>query len=101
MKLRACPRCSGAISIQGDRYGPYLYCLMCGWQKDLTPGPSLPKTPDRPIEDVRAPDNGCSVSSSCFQCPLPDCKYEAPSTRAAYQRYQALLAVFRQHQHLG
>jgi hypothetical protein len=101
MKLKGCPKCGGAICVESDRYGGYVHCLMCGWHQDLAPGPSLPKTADHPSENVRAPDNGCSVAQSCFQCPLPGCKYDMPSARDAYLRDQALLAVFRQHQHLG
>ena len=106
MKLKGCPKCGGAISLEKDRYGPYVYCLICGWQRDLTPELTLPKTAGHHSkevhsENVRAPDDGCSVLPSCFQCPLPDCKYGVPSARDAYRRDQVLLAVFRQHQHLG
>jgi hypothetical protein len=101
MKLQGCPKCGGAVSAERDQYGLYVHCLICGWERDLTPRPPLLKTADHPSENVRAPDLGCSVSQSCFQCPLPDCKYDVPSARDAYLRDQALLAVFRQYQHLG
>jgi hypothetical protein len=101
MKLKGCRKCGGAVSVERDEYGRYIHCLMCGWQRDLTQAPSLPATAGHPIKNVRAPDDGCSVAPSCFQCPLPDCKYDAPSTRDAYLRDQALLAIFRQHQNLG
>ncbi|HET9477022.1 MAG TPA: helix-turn-helix domain-containing protein [Dehalococcoidia bacterium] len=29
-------------------------------------------------ENTRYRDDGCSVSSSCFTCPLPRCRYEEP-----------------------
>jgi hypothetical protein len=29
-------------------------------------------------ENARYKDDGCSVSSSCFTCPLPRCRYEEP-----------------------
>ena len=106
MKLKGCPKCGGVVSMERDHDGLYVHCLNCGWQRDLTPSPPLPKTPRRQLKNVRskqvrAPDNGCSVSPSCFKCPLPDCKYDVPSARDAFLRDQALLAVFRQYQHLG
>ena len=29
-------------------------------------------------ENTRYKDDGCSVSNSCFTCPLPRCRYEEP-----------------------
>ena len=29
-------------------------------------------------ENTRYPDTGCEVSNSCFVCPLPVCKFDAP-----------------------
>ncbi len=31
-------------------------------------------------------DNGCSVSPSCLDCPLPRCKYDNPGEHRAAQR---------------
>ncbi|MDP2661310.1 MAG: hypothetical protein Q8R28_11345 [Dehalococcoidia bacterium] len=33
--FRACPRCNGELCLDKDRYGPYIFCLQCGWQKGL------------------------------------------------------------------
>ena len=33
--LKACPRCSGDISTNRDRYGGYRECLQCGYMIDL------------------------------------------------------------------
>jgi hypothetical protein len=101
MRLNACPKCRGAVALERDQYGPYEHCLRCGWYRDLDQAPSLSKTADVKSENVHAPDDGCSVAQSCFQCPLADCQYDAPPARAAYLRDQELLAVFRQHEHLG
>ncbi len=30
LRLRACPRCDGSLSLSYDQYGGYWYCLACG-----------------------------------------------------------------------
>lgn len=37
-------------------------------------------------------DDGCDVSPTCLQCPLPQCKYEAPAllTRSAHLIQRAI-----------
>jgi hypothetical protein len=100
-KLNSCPKCKGALFIDRDNYGEYLTCSSCGWCKDLAessqlPGFKLDEDSDRPgVAD------GCNVSPSCFTCPLPDCRWEAPTARIAYLKDQKTLEVFRHHQHLG
>lgn len=37
-----------------------------------------PGSRDRLPENTKYKDDGCSVSSSCFTCPLPRCRYEEP-----------------------
>jgi hypothetical protein len=106
MKLKVCPKCGGTVSMERDSYGHYIHCLICGWERDLTPVPPLPKNTGRQLknvrsENVRAPDTGCSVALSCFECPLPDCQFEVPSAREAYLKDKATLAVFMEHRHLG
>lgn len=34
--------------------------------------------PDGLPENTRYRDGGCSISESCFTCPLPRCRYEEP-----------------------
>lgn|GEM_PF-3171117 len=29
-----CPRCSGPVVRERDRFGPFLTCLACGWLED-------------------------------------------------------------------
>jgi hypothetical protein len=29
-------------------------------------------------DEINYPDNGCSASPSCLQCPLPQCRYDVP-----------------------
>lgn len=41
-------------------------------------GPVRPRKRDPLPENARYRDDGCSVSSSCFNCPLPRCRYEEP-----------------------
>ncbi len=36
------------------------------------------RTRDPLPENTRYKDDGCSVSDSCFTCPLPRCRYEEP-----------------------
>lgn len=33
-------------------------------------------------------DTGCSVSSSCFTCPLPECRYDNPTSYNNWMRRQ-------------
>ena len=35
IKLKACPKCHGDLSLERDRYGSYLSCLQCGYLKEL------------------------------------------------------------------
>ena len=35
MLLKSCPKCLGAIVSDRDHYGKFVYCLNCGWQRDL------------------------------------------------------------------
>ena len=35
LKLRACPRCKGALLVERDHHGWYEHCLQCGYQVDL------------------------------------------------------------------
>ncbi|MBM3942801.1 MAG: hypothetical protein FJ316_07760 [SAR202 cluster bacterium] len=49
-------------------------------RKDHRPADTLP-------ELYVYEDNGCEVSSSCLNCPLPRCKYDDP---AWFQRYRRL-----------
>jgi hypothetical protein len=36
------------------------------------------RTRDPLPENTRYRDDGCSISESCFTCPLPRCRYEEP-----------------------
>jgi hypothetical protein len=63
-------------------------------------GPSLPHARISVDEPPEVAD-GCNVSPSCFTCPLPDCKWEAPRARAAIIWDQQALALFSQHKELG
>ena len=33
--LKGCPRCGGALYANSDIYGPYIGCLMCGFQQNM------------------------------------------------------------------
>ena len=68
--LIPCRRCDGQLR------GEDAPCLHCGWMPwsgaEPTPvGKDLPET-----RDARLADNGCEFAPSCFDCPLPACKYE-------------------------
>ena len=32
-------------------------------------------------------DDGCSISNSCFECPLPLCRYDGKEGKIEYQKY--------------
>lgn len=36
IKLKACPKCHGDMTLEKDQYGSYLSCLQCGSIKELT-----------------------------------------------------------------
>jgi hypothetical protein len=44
----------------------------------LRPRPIRRRSRDPLPENTRYKDDGCSVSPSCFACPLPRCRYEEP-----------------------
>ena len=35
MWLKGCPKCHGDLMAAEDMYGPYIYCLQCGYAHDL------------------------------------------------------------------
>ncbi len=35
--FKRCPRCQGDLANDRDCHGVYLYCLQCGWLKDVGP----------------------------------------------------------------
>lgn len=37
--LKACPKCSGDVTLDRDRYGQYLECLQCGMVRDVDSQP--------------------------------------------------------------
>ena len=43
-------------------------------------------------EFVHYEDTGCEVSTSCLECPLPQCRYDDP---VWYQQYKRLTRDFR------
>jgi hypothetical protein len=97
-----CPKCEGTVFLHRDEYGPFISCIQCGWCRDLTPGPALPKVADH-VEGLIYPTvvDGCNISPSCFDCPLPDCIWESGMTRATYGRDRQVLAEYQKHAHLG
>ncbi len=100
-KLKACPKCQGALLIDADEYGRFFSCLNCGWAKDLSQGTQLPRS--RTDDDTDRPGvaDGCNISPSCFTCPLSDCLWEHPTARQAYIKDRQTLAVFNNYRHLG
>ena len=36
--LKQCPRCSGDLTTDSDRYGDFISCLQCGLCKDIQAG---------------------------------------------------------------
>ena len=38
--LKQCPRCSGDLTTDSDRYGDFISCLQCGLCKDIQAGTS-------------------------------------------------------------
>ncbi len=35
--FKACPRCRGDMAEDRDAYGFYVFCVQCGYQRDLRP----------------------------------------------------------------
>jgi hypothetical protein len=100
-KLKACPKCKGAIFGDADKFGRYLSCVNCGWSKDLSEGAQLPRSRIDDDCDREGISDGCDISPSCFSCPLPECLWDQPKTRHTYLRDQKTLEIFQQYQHLG
>jgi hypothetical protein len=101
-KLNSCPKCkTGALFLDRDNYGRFLTCGNCGWSRDLAIDKPLPPAKDDVETDREGILDGCNIASSCFQCPLPDCAWETPHTRATYIWDQNALALFEQHKYLG
>lgn len=91
-KLNSCPKCRGSTYLERDEYGFRLVCRHCGWHRDLPASKPLPRVKDLDADREAVPD-GCSVSLTCFQCPLPDCLYQAPATRQSWLWDQSALAL--------
>lgn len=68
--LGPCPRCGGQLEDGVD--GPQ--CIHCGHGPELAA--PLPVEPQELVKMTRLKDEGCEESRSCFDCPLPACKYE-------------------------
>ena len=33
--LKTCPKCRGDLATEADAWGRYLFCLQCGWLRDV------------------------------------------------------------------
>ena len=40
--LKGCPRCSGDLYSDRDRYGTFVACLQCGLNREITTQPGVP-----------------------------------------------------------
>jgi hypothetical protein len=102
VKFRSCPKCiTGAVFLGRDGYGAYLSCANCGWGRDLAPGKPLPKVANLDQGYPEPNSGGCLVSDNCFACPLPECRYEAPTTAKLWLQDHRVLAAFTEYRHLG
>ena len=82
MRIKPCPKCNGHLILQADQYGAYLQCLRCGKHIEITRGNNEPWIPNPELNPdpviPRQEPNGCDMSDSCLECPLPRCKHEDP-----------------------
>ena len=51
------------------------------WELRLRKEESSENEPDLPPEYCRYRDEGCELSTSCLNCPLPQCIYDEPGGR--------------------
>jgi hypothetical protein len=101
--LPPCPKCRGLLYVDKDFYGIYVTCFSCGWCKDVGTGPAVPKPASgRPVDaEQLALQDGCVVSASCLQCPLPECTYEQGMKPETYLRDRKLVAAVKQRRSQG
>ena len=107
-----CPKCRGTLTKETDQYSTYVKCMNCG--KIIYPPASVPpespgaregqRAQDQTAPDVKmthTADRGCNLSPSCLECPLPECKYDAPGREKERRRIledQRMLAIImREH----
>jgi hypothetical protein len=77
MLLKSCPKCQGDLYLRSDEFGKYRSCLQCGksWEPDA--GSVVPQAWEREAgEKLPVLHDGCLLSPSCFDCPLPECVFE-------------------------
>ena len=51
-------------------------------------------------EGTRYKDTGCSVSPSCFSCPLPECRYDDDAARKVRARRDRRIRTLKRN-HVG
>ena len=99
---RTCPKCSGLLMHNSDRYGPYLQCTRCGkhidlvaiakelqatrshantFQDDISHAGTFQAGASSPNDQYETflpqfTNTGCDESPSCLKCPLPFCKLD-------------------------
>ena len=56
--FKSCIRCGGDVTARKDLYGEYIFCLQCGWSKDISGDPlsklaEIAVDPAKPMMAVR------------------------------------------------
>ena len=97
LRLPPCHKCTGKLAYYQDEYGPYLMCLQCGSTNDLAVSAQQVREAVDAVRDLSGPayeKTGCDESTTCLECPLPDCKRDRPDLRTLrkdQQRIQLIL----------
>ncbi len=96
LNTEPCSECGGTLAFSQDHLGPYLECGPCGKIFELkvsapgnppeTPEPSPGTEPDPLMPQLI--EDGCEVTESCLECPLPQCKFDDPAGYRAIKQKQ-------------
>ena len=93
---RPCPECGGTLAFSQDNLGPYLECGPCGkiFEFKVSAPGNPPETPEQSPATEPDPlmpqliEDGCEASTSCLECPLPQCKFDDPAGYQAIKQKQ-------------
>lgn len=90
----SCPRCNGALMVVREVEGAEAACLSCGFRptrRAVVPIADASETRLMSVESYST----CSVSESCFECPLPQCIHDLRAPEAATRRRRERHAAIR------
>jgi len=72
-----------------DRFGQGYICMICGEDCRGSGSPTTVETQSYNIDGALGwVEDGCDVSPSCLDCPLPVCRYDDPRWYVRYRQQQ-------------